>query len=405
MFSHAEIGVLRAVHRLEMPTRSAIAQAAGLSTVSVTSLLSGLLARGLVARAGKAPSTGGRPCVIYGPGPRIGYTIGLFLEAGVCYLVAIDASGAVLLEQRAPLALSEAPGDRGTEIANGISAQVSRLQADPTLQGRRLLAVGVTPPGMVDTRRGLWLHGLRLSGVEHLRLGTLLEEALGVPVLVEDGARCLAHLALTRLGRDQAGDLLLVYLGSGVGAGLAMDGELFRGHRGLAGEIGHLIVEERGERCGCGNSGCLETVASVPAVLRRFQRLLDEGVISRLQEKELTLERIGEAAACGDRLALNGLAQIGASLGEACGKSILLFNPHTLLISGPVASLGDYLRDALWARVRQQVIPEMLEDLSLQFLPSRPGDEGMGAASLASQWFWDRRASDGRVPELEEVLS
>jgi predicted NBD/HSP70 family sugar kinase len=400
MISGSEIEVLRAIHLLETPTRAGIASFARFSTVSVTSVLTRLQDRGFVRSAGKAKSLAGRPSVIYKLASEVGYTIGIFIETTSCRLAAVDAAGSLLADRTLPLSLSAKPSEHVGEIVDRISREVRCLIGDPMLRNRRLLSIGVAPPGMVDTGRGLWLHGLRLSGIEHVDLGAVLERALCKTVLVEDPARCLAHLAVTRIGREQAGDLLLLYLGSGVGAGLVLGGELFRGHRGLAGELGHLVVEERGERCGCGNAGCLETVASVGAILRRFNRRLEEGVISSMQmynghgDESLSLEAIRDAAAGGDRLALVTLGEIGGSIGEACGKSIMLFNPRTLCIAGPVALLGEFMQDALWARVRQQVIPEMLADLRLQIMPGQPGDEALGAALLAARCFWDRLAQE-----------
>ena len=292
------------------------------------------------------------------------------------------------------------PASHLDDILEQISTDLRDFLASAGLLDRRTLAIGIAPPGMVDTERRVWLHGLRLSGIEHVELGAMLEKSLGTPVLVEDPARCLAHLAITRFGREEAGDLLLLYLGKGVGAGLVHAGEIYRGNRGLAGEVGHLVVEEHGERCGCGNAGCLETVASQQAILRRFQRRLQEGVISSLQEFNaagapgLTLSAIGRAAAAGDRLALATLAEIGTFLGDACGTSIMLFNPRTLCIAGPVAELGEFLKESLWSRIRRQVIPEMLADLRLEMMASRAGDEALGAALLAARWFWDRLAGE-----------
>ncbi len=394
MISRQEMNILRSIHLLETPTRAEISRFARVSGVSVTARLSGLQERGLVEQGGKVPAKGGRPSIVWRLAPNLGCSIGVFFEGNACHIVALDAAGGELAERATTLSLSAHSEQLAEEIVAQVATEVRGLLQDGALRGRRALAICVAPPGMVDPRRGVWLHGMRLSGIEHIELGPMLERALETAVLVEDPARCLAHLALTRIGREEAGDLLLLYLGSGVGAGFIVHGELYHGNGGLAGEIGHLVVEELGERCACGNAGCLETVASAPAILRRFKKRLDEGVISGLQrfsaQGGLTLEAISEAAAAGDRLALSLLADIGTSLGEACGKSIMLLNPRTLCIAGPVAVLGEYMRETLWARIRRQVIPEMLTDLQLKMIPSRPGDEARGAALLAARWFWDR---------------
>ncbi len=160
----------------------------------------------------------------------------------------------------------------------------------------------------------------------------------------------------------------------------------------MAGEVGHLVVEEEGARCSCGNIGCLETVVSSGSILQRFRRRLSEGVISSLQnhrdDNGLTLEVIRDAAAAGDRLASSTLFELGTMLGDAVSKIIKLYNPRTLLVGGPVAVLGEYFREPMWISVRQKVIPEMLVDLAVEITPSTPREEAIGAALLAERRFW-----------------
>jgi predicted NBD/HSP70 family sugar kinase len=160
----------------------------------------------------------------------------------------------------------------------------------------------------------------------------------------------------------------------------------------MAGEVGHLIVEEEGDRCSCGNIGCLETVVSSSSILQRFQKRLAEGVISSLQkyrgDHRLTLEIIRDAATAGDRLARSTPFELGTLLGDAVSKIIKLYNPRTLIIGGPVGVLGEHMREQIWIKVRQKVIPEMLVDLDMEIAPSRPPDEAIGAAYLAERRFW-----------------
>jgi N-acetylglucosamine repressor len=214
----------------------------------------------------------------------------------------------------------------------------------------------------------------------------------GVTVVVEDAARCLAYQEAVRRPVGTARDLVYLYLGQGVGAGIVIGDEPYHGSHGMAGEVGHLVVEEEGARCTCGNIGCLETVVSSSSILARFRRRLTEGVISSLQAYRdrdgLSLEVIRDAASAGDRLAQSTLFELGALLGDAVSKIIKLYNPRTLVIGGPVGVLGEHLREPMWIKVRQKVIPEMLVDLVVEIAPSKPRDEAIGAAYLAERRFW-----------------
>ncbi len=178
--------------------------------------------------------------------------------------------------------------------------------------------------------------------------------------------------------------------------------EPYHGSHGMAGEVGHLVVEEEGARCTCGNIGCLETVVSSSSILQRFRRRLSEGVISSLQnhrdDNGLTLEVIRDAAAAGDRLATSTLFELGTLLGDAVSKIIKLYNPRTLLIGGPVGVLGEHLREPMWIKVRQKVIPEMLVDLTVEIAPRTARRRGRGGRRLAERRFWKeaRRAQHPR---------
>ncbi len=386
-----EVRLLQALHFLESPTRSEIARFSGLSAVSVTSHLNALLEAGIIGRVGKTSSRSGRPSTIYRVRPTIGYSVGVFLEASSFRVAAIDPSGQVLHTAEHTLALSSNAEDHLEDIDCQVAEEVTRLAASKELAGRVFLSLGIAPPGMVDTNKGLWLHGLRVAGITHIDLKGRYEEKFGVPVTVEDPARCISWLERARAGGQVAEPLVVLYLGEGVGAGMVLKGELYRGASGLAGEIGHMHVAEDGDRCSCGNIGCLEMVVSQASILRRFRRLLQEGVITTLQlagEDGLTLGKILEAAQTNDRLARSTLYDLGLVLGDACATLIELYNPRTLLIGGSVGTLAEFLKDAIELRVGQRVIPEMLAEMHIGFPRYDAYDEAVGAAMIAERRFW-----------------
>jgi predicted NBD/HSP70 family sugar kinase len=386
-----EVSLLRALYFLDQPTRSEIATYTGLSAVSVTAVLNRLMEAGIAHRSGKTGSGSGRPSTIYRISPDVGCTLGVSIETGSFHVVATDISHRIIARRSRELVLTSVTDDHVTDIVRQVSAELERLLADEELADRRILAIGVSPPGMVDTERGVWLHGMRVSGVAHYNLRDAVASTFDVPVAVEDTARCIAWLQRYR-GRAEE-PLVLLYLGEGVGAGIVMDGRLYRGSTGMAGEIGHMHVAEEGDRCQCGNVGCLEMVVSVPAILRRIRRRLDEGVLSKLQRSPadgLDLERILEAARADDRLACTTLYDLGLVIGDACATLVELYNPRTLLIGGPGSAAGEFFGDPVGLRLRQRLIPEMLAGLKLEFAPYQAEDEALGAAMIAEQRFWQQ---------------
>ncbi len=183
--------VLRAIYSLASPTRAEIARHASLSIVSVTSLLNRLIADGHVRLGGKTGSKGGRPSTLYSLSPEFGCSVGIALESTRYHLIVRDTGGATLQDRELSLSLSSRPEDHLVELTRQLVAEFRRLRS-AALKGRRVLAVGIAPSGMVDTERGIWLHGLQLSGIEKVDLRGLLEKSFRVPVVVEDPARSLA---------------------------------------------------------------------------------------------------------------------------------------------------------------------------------------------------------------------
>jgi len=391
-----ESKVLRSVYFLRKPTRSDIVRSTGISPVSVTAILRRLIERGLVEKSGKLQTRSGRPSARYKLHSSIGHTVGISVTTSGFQIAAVDADNQVISTREHTLELSTSPVGHVDDIVRQISDGLKAFSELPDLAGRTALSIGVSLPGMVDTERGVWLHGLQVSGITHIPLQKIVEGLSGLPVVVEDMARCLAFLEAERRWPEGAEHLVLLCLDAGVGTGIIINGEPYPGVHGLAGEAGHLVVDEGGGRCPCGNIGCLETVVSQPSILRRFKQRLSEGVISSLQRYRtvdgppLTLEAIRDAAAAGDRLARSTLFEVGTLLGDACSKIIKLYNPRTLVIGGSVALLGEFLKEPVWIKIRQKVIPEMLEDFSLEISPSSPGDQALGAAILAARRFWKK---------------
>jgi glucokinase len=181
----------------------------------------------------------------------------------------------------------------------------------------------------------------------------------------------------------------MVYIGLGLGTGIVINGRIYRGYHGLAGEIGHVEHADNTYRCSCNSVGCLDTVVSTAGILRVFRDRLKEGVRSSLQKTTtesgsgLSLEEILAAAEAGDRLAQSTLEEIGVFLGDACATLIKLFNPQRLIISGPGSIFKEYFDDPVQQVIRQRVLPEMLEDYQTVFADYRANHEAKGAALLA----------------------
>ena len=320
-------------------SRADLARASGLTRVTVSDLVGGLIADGLLGELGSpAESKVGKPPTLVG------------MLADAASIVALDLSpddrmtGAVVdlfgrVKTREEMALDGACGEEAVRLAVGLAERLRDSSARP------VLGVGVGTPGVVDGR-GVVLdaHNLHWAGVD---LTGILRRRLGLPVYVANDANT-AVLAEYTFGGTTAADLMLLRIGTGVGAGLVVGGALVQGHAWSAGEIGHVVVDSDGVRCACGKAGCLETILSVPH-LRQGGR---------------------------------SLASVGTVLGQVLAPVVAALNLHEVVLAGPPDLLDGELRVALDKCVRERVMASSSADLVVRMSPL--GDDVVltGAAVL-----------------------
>jgi glucokinase len=238
-------------------------------------------------------------------------------------------------------------------------------------------------------------------GWDHFPLGHLVRDAFGVPCAVENDVR-LAAASL--VGTELAGgarSLAYVSIGTGIGAGLVLSGKLYRGPRGMAGEIGHTVVNPDGIRCACGQRGCLETVASGPSVARSTAKRLAAGTDSRLRPvSPMTAREVYDAARAGDWLALEVTQAAGRALAGALANLVLTCDLERVLLGGGVAAAGDVFLapiDAELDRLRAEsaLIAQLVPPGTVRLMPPQAEAVAHGAVALANRLVQRRRGRAG----------
>ncbi len=267
-------------------------------------------------------------------------TIGLDIGATKTLGVVLDDAGGI----RASAREATEPGARGVvATAERVVADLRTATGDP-LDG----PLGVGIPGLVDPERGAVMHAVNL-GVDGdwLPLGEHLAERLGVRVLVENDVNAAALGAATLDPLDplasRVDDLAYLSIGTGLAAGLVLDGRLRRGEHGAAGEIGHVPVDPTGVACQCGQRGCLETVASGSALAAAWPVTEGPPAVA-----------LFDAAAAGDRRAIAVRDRFAAGVADAVRVLGLTVDPRTVVLGGGVAQLGEPLREAVADALRRQ---------------------------------------------------
>ncbi|MCW2832734.1 MAG: hypothetical protein JWN68_687 [Nocardioides sp.] len=323
--------LLQQLFREGPASRADLSRSSGLTRVTVSDLVKAMLAEGLVAELGApAESRVGKPPTLLGLSVDSTHVIGIDLSATDRFTGAVlNLAGEV--QARHEVSLDGATGTAAVALVHALATDLIGMTERP------VLGVGVGSPGVVDaTGTVIDAPNLAWSGMP---LAASLAETLGVPVFVANDANT-AVLGEHTFGESGDGGLLVLRVGTGVGAGLVLGGSLLHGHLGAAGEIGHVVVDTEGERCACSRVGCLETVLAVPRLRRR-------------------LEEAGADAA-------QVLTQAGEQLGTALAPVVGMLNLHEIVLSGPTELLDGPLRDAADRTIRARTMPVSSEGLLIR---------------------------------------
>ncbi|MGH9116537.1 MAG: ROK family protein [Acidimicrobiales bacterium] len=343
---HNRALVLRTLFHSGPISRADLARATHLTRVTTSDLVAELLDEGLLEELGTRPNQGvGKPATLLGIVADAALVLGLDLSHDARFTAAlIDLNGKVL--ERRSVERRGRTGDRAIELAVELATELAGISHRP------LLGAGIGSPGVVDARGtvaeapNLAWFGIDLAG----RLAAVLP----CPVHVANDANA-AVLGERTFGDASEPSLLLVKVGHGVGAGVVIDGHLVLGDRFAAGEIGHVVVDGRGDECACGRRGCLETAIAAPLLRARL-----------------------ETAASPTRV----LTAAGTSLGIALAPVVSTLNLHDVVLSGPLDVLDEPFRRAALETIRRRTMPAVGENVDLRFSALGEDDVLLGAAVL-----------------------
>jgi len=250
-------------------------------------------------------------------------------------------------------------------------------------------AVGVAIPGNVDPDDGSVRMAVNL-GITHLPLGPMLQARLGVPILVEHDARAAALWLSERAadGSTQApANVAFLAIGTGISAGVFLDGALLRGDNGLAGEVGHVVADPDGVVCACGLRGCLETIAAGPAIARQADEAMAAGRRSLLSPHSRAAD-VFRASAAGDEVAVEIIDRVADHLARAIRSLVLTLGVKRVVIGGGVAAAGPALLEPVRLRIAREraaspLIEAALGDATVELLSPSEAPSARGAAAIA----------------------
>jgi glucokinase len=282
------------------------------------------------------------------------YAIGVDLGGTNLRVAAVDEGGKLLAKTTLHTEVSQGREHVIDELCRATSSMVQDMRQQQQ-DGCALCGIGVGVPGLVDSESGQLLDSPNLPGWSNYDVKGEIERRLGTAVILENDANAAA-LGEQWLGAGRDFESMCMYtLGTGVGGGLVLNGEIWRGWNGMGGELGHCNVEPEGHACKCGSYGCLEQYASATAVVRMTREALAGGAASELRQvadEALTAQVVYEQAMRGDGVAKQVYERVGRALGLAIANMVNTLNLPLYVIGGGVSSAWDAFAPALFAEVR-----------------------------------------------------
>lgn len=300
----------------------------------------------------------------------------------------VDPTGKILAHVK-----NETPkGDSSNCVVAAIVEAERQCRSNPNVADTEVIAASVVVPATVDIAKATVIQAPNLPSLNNFGLKHVLEEKTGRPVVLENDANAAAMGEMWLGAARGYRNVICITLGTGVGGGIILDGKLWRGTDGSAGEIGHTAVDPfSGLMCKCGNEGCLEVFASATAIVRMANEDLPKFPQSILKAEEITARRVYEAGLDGDELALTVFERVGTYLGVGVANLINLLNPEVIVIGGGVVNGWKLLEAPMRRQVASRAFRAQLG--KVRIAPAECGDNAglLGAAKLA----FDSRAQNG----------
>lgn len=360
--------VLQMIIEQEPISRADIAQVTGLNKATVSSMVNELLEEDLIYESGPGESSGGRRPVLLHFNKVAGYSIGI--DIGVNYILSVltDLKGSILIEKKQSIKDSSY-----SVVFDQVKKMILIIKDEMPYSRYGIVGIGMGVPGIVD-KEGIVLLAPNL-GWKHVSLKKDIEAEFNLPVCIENEANAGAYGEKQFGNGHQLQNIIYISAGIGIGVGIILNGELYRGNSGFSGEMGHMIIDVDGRKCSCGSKGCWEAYASEHALLK----LADD--------KNATLESLIQAAEENDENTIKLFEQIGTYLGYGINNIINTFNPEQVIIGNRLAMAKKWLEEPIRKTIETHTLSLHQSDLKLHFSRLSIYSAALGVSAFAVENF------------------
>lgn len=351
--------VYRLIDRQGPISRIQIAETSQLAPASVTKITRQLLLRGLIREVEQQASTGGRRAISIVTDNHGFQAVAIRLGRCNATIALYDLGGKLLVAETVPV-----PETNQDDLEKTLIKTIARFLKNHQSRIIELVAIAVSLPGLIDPEKGIVSYMPHLK-VENWKLLEVIKENFNTTTFIGHDVRSLA-LAEHYFGATKdCDDSFLVRIHRGTAAGIIINGQVFLGKNRNVGEIGHIQVDPLGERCHCGNFGCLENIVSNLGIEKHARCLLEQGYPSTLTADNCSIAEICKAANDGDQLSIEIIGNAGRYLGKAIAIAINLLNPQKIVITGEITAAQDILLPAIQHCINTQALKNFREHIPL----------------------------------------
>lgn len=363
-------------------------------------MLSKLMEDGWVAETGFAASTGGRRPVTYSLKPDVMYVISVAMDQLITRIAIMNMQNKNVTDTEIfPLPLT-----KNQQALSTLAEKIEEVIKRSGIAKSSIAGIGIGMPGFVDAAKGINYSFLE---PEQGSLTQYISHKVKLPVFIDNDSRLIA-LAELKFGAARGKkNAMVINVGWGVGLGMILNGELFRGHNGFAGEFSHIPLFLNNKLCSCGKSGCLETETSLLIVIEKANKGLKDGRVSLLNElsperAEQAFQDVIQAAGKGDKFAVEILSEAGYNIGRGVAILIHLLNPEVVILSGRGSSAGRIWQAPIQQALNEHCIPRLSQNTEVAISSMGYQAELTGAAALVMENYekieW--RKESGKVDHL-----
>ncbi|HEX9511631.1 MAG TPA: ROK family protein [Puia sp.] len=364
-----------------------------------TKMLNELIEENYIVETGYAPSTGGRRPLMYSLRPDIMYVVAVAMDQLFTRIVIMDMQKKQVSDiEKIELHLAKNP--------QALAKLVEKIDEHIRKAGiikERIAGIGIGMPGFVDAKKGINYSFLETGekSITHY-----ITERVGVPTFIENDSSLIALAEFSFGAARNKKSAMVVNLGWGIGLGLILNGELFRGHNGFAGEFSHIPLFSNNKLCSCGKSGCLETEASLLVVVEKAEEGIRNGRVTMLKRHLLTenfdeaSQTVISAAEKGDKFAVELLSEAGYNIGRGVAILIHLLNPETIILSGRGSSAGKIWKTPIQQALNEHCIPRLAANTEIEISTLGYNAELIGAAALVMENYGKeigRKSHEGKI--------